>query len=1070
MKKITITERILKRPVTVFMMSLLVVGFGLFSLANLKITLMPEFNIPVLAVSVNYSNVAPDDMSRLVVEPIEGAIMGVEGVDQVESNVRRGGAFIIMQLQPGAEVQYTEMKMREALDRIRPQLPTDANDPVIFQFDPDRAPIMQISIESSVLGLDELRQLSEDLIEPRFERLHGVASAETQGGLRRNFYVSLDPAAMSRHRVVPSEVVSAIQQNNVNQPIGNLVTDRISYSVRAQSVYRSLSEIEQTVVRTGEDGTPIRVAHVANVENTYADINSIEEVNGNNSVTVEIQKQSDANTLDVAHDVISEMQGMGDLLPSSITMQVLSNEGDFIQDSINNLAQSALIALTVVVLILLLFMGGWRIAFVVAMSIPVSITATFAAMYFADITLNIISITGLALAIGLLVDNSIVVTESIANRLARGEDRFRAALDGTNEVAGALLGSTLTTLAVFIPILGVTGITGTVTRDLALTISIAITSSFLASIILIPVLASLILKKDQFEKQTRMFRLISLVENNYGKILFWILRRKYVVILFVIGVIGGSFFLFRTIPGEFFPESDTGEFRMRVDLPAGTQLSTTADRLRGYTDELLDMPEIRTVITSIGRQRWSSQSNLGEMNVLLVDQRERRKSTDDVIMEVEERFDDADVELDISVAGSGPGGMRGGRWGPRGIQLTLYGSDMETLRDISYRIEERLLQEPEVMSVSNPRTRPGPEFEFHPDRERIARLDVPTMQVANAFGTQARGSRAGYYREEGREIPIEVRNERDRFQNREDMFHLELLQLDESRVPITALGSFELHESLQRLSRRDRELVLDMSIMTQAEPDQYRRVIDDIITSDIVLPDGYRYDFSGRTRFQDDSARQMGFAFLFALLLTYMVMASLFENFRDPFIIMFIVPMAFFGSLLFLFITGTPLSVPAYIGIVILVGIVVNNGIVLVDYIHQQTGGSRNVPASGREKSFTDEVSGSDSEEEESHLQTGKRIPERVYLIAFLQACKRRMRPILLTAMTTIFSMIPLAMELGVGSETWSPLAKSVIGGLAFATLLTLFVVPVIVIGISRHRRELFEKGLEFTMPVGKQR
>ncbi len=1029
MRKITITERILKRPVTVFMMSLLVVGFGLFSLGNLRVTLMPEFNIPVLAVSVNYSNVAPDDMSRLVVEPIEGAIMGVEGIDQLESNVRRGGAFIILRLQPNVNIQSTELKLREAIDRIRPQLPTEANEPVIFQFDPDRSPIMQISVESSVLGLDELRQLSEEFIEPRLERLPGVASSDTQGGLRRNFYISLDPAAMARHRVVPADVTSAINQNNVNLPIGSLVSDRLSYSIRAESIYSSIDEIEQTVIRLGEGGIPIRVRDVATVENTFADITSIEEVNGKNNVTVQVQKQSDANTLDVAQAVIFEMQSFRDQLPESVSMQVLSNEGEFIQASINNLAQSALIALAVVVLILLLFMGGWRISLIVAMSIPVSITATFAAMYFFNISLNIISITGLALAIGLLVDNSIVVTESIANKLEQGRDKFRAALEGTNEVGGALLGSTLTTLAVFVPILGVSGVTGTVTRDLALTISIAITSSFLASIILIPVLASILMRREDFNRKSMMFRMIDKLENNYGRILFWLLDRKYVVAIFVLIIVGGSFYLFRTIPGEFFPETDTGEFDMRVELPVGTQLATTAASLREMSSEILDLPEVRTVITSIGRQRRSTQPNVGQVKVLLVDQRERTKSTNDLTIELEERYRDPDIELDFSIPSGGPGGMRGGRWGERpGIQMSLVGPDIEVLREFSVRIEERLLQEPQVVSVFNPRSRPGPEMEFHLDRERIARIGVSSNEVASAFGTQARGSQAGFFREEGREIPIQVRNERDRFQSREDLFSLELLQVEDVRVPISALGVFSLEESLQNISRRDREIVLDMSVMIRGNADEFRPVLQEILSDDIVLPDGYRYDFTGRLAFQDDSSREMGFAFLLALLLTYMVMASLFENFRDPFIIMFTVPLAFFGSLLFLFMTATPLSIPAYIGVVILVGIVVNNGIVLVDYIHQYTG-----------RMYA---------------------TDKAYLITFLQACKRRMRPILLTAMTTIFSMIPLALEFGVGAETWSPLAKSVIGGLTFATILTLFVVPAIVVGISKERRGWVRKGL----------
>lgn len=1034
MRKVTITGRILQRPVTVMMFSLMVIGFGLFALNNLKVTLLPEFNIPVLAVSVNYSNVSPEDMSRLVVEPIEGAIMGVDGIDQLESNVRRGGAFLILRLRPGTNVQKTELKLREAMDRIRPQLPSEANQPVIFQFDPDRSPIMRISVESSVLGLDALRQLSVDFIEPRFERIPGVASAETRGGLQRNFFVSLDPDAMARHRVVPSQVVDAINQNNVNLPIGTLVADRVSYTIRAESLYRSVEEIGQTVVRRTESGIPVRVSDVARVERSYADINSIEEVNGRNSVTVDIMKQSDANTLEVTRSVISEMVEFGPNLPSSVSMQVLSNEGDFIDRSISNLSQSALVALVVVILILLLFMGGWRIALVVAMSIPVSLTATFAAMYFMGITLNIISITGLALAIGLLVDNSIVVTESIANKLEEGQTRMQAALDGPNEVGGALLGSTLTTLAVFVPVLGVTGITGTMTRDLVLTISIAITSSFLASIILIPVLASLLIKREDFLKKNIALRWLTRLEKNYGRLLFFLLERKVIVALFVVAVLAGSWHLFRTIPAEFFPETDTGELSVRVEYPAGTQLARTAEGLRDYTEQVMQLPEVRTVITSIGRQRWTTQTNLGEMRIHLVDQRYRDKSSLELSDELHDLLAGEEAELEISVEGGGTPGMFFRRWGgPRGVQISLAGSDMETLREFGHRIENRLLMEEGVMSVSTPRTRPVPEWVYDLDRERLSRLGVTGGEVAGSFGTQARGSRAGFFREEGREIPIQVRNMRDRFQTREDLFALQLVQHEEARVPITALGQFRLEEGMQNISRRDREVMLDINVMVRGDVEEFRPLITRILSDEIILPDGYRYDFSGFFRQQEESGRMLGLAMLFALLLTYMVMASLFENFRDPFIIMFSVPLAFFGSLLFLFITDTALSVPAYIGIVILIGIVVNNGIVLVDYIHQYTGRK---PAEGR-----------------------------TYLMLFLQACRRRMRPILLTAMTTIFSMVPLALELGAGAETWSPLARSVIGGLAFATLLTLFVIPAVVVGISGKRRGWIREGLKEWRP-----
>lgn len=1027
MKKITITEKILKRPVTAIMMSLLVIGFGIFSLLNLKVTLYPSFNIPVMAVSVNYQNVAPDDMLRLVVEPIESVVMGVEGVESLDSNVRQGGAFLILRLRPGTSIMVTEQKVREAVDRIRGELPAEANEPVIFQFDPDRAPIMRLSVESDILGLDELRQLSTEFIEPRFERIFGVASAETRGGLNRNVYVDLLPQAMAQHRLLPSQVVNAIRGNNVQQPVGNLISDRTSYSIRASSMYTRVEQIAETIV-TLNGQIPIRVRDVAVVRDDYEDINNIVEINGRNSVTVEVQKQSDANTLDVAQQVIQTMQEFQSSLPSSVSMQILNNEGRFIEDSISNLAQSALMALVVVVLILLLFMGGWRIAFVVAMSIPVSLTATFAAMYFLDITLNIISITGLALAIGLLVDNSIVVSESIANQLEKGETRFKAALNGTNEVVGALLGSTLTTLAVFVPVMGLTGFAGTVAFDLALTISISITISFIASIVLIPVLASLILRRDEFLKKNYTLRWIKSIENNYISILEWILVRKYVISVGVVLILAGSVVLFRQLPAEFFPQTDEGQFDLRVEFPAGTKLATTAEELRDYTRRILESPDVKTVITNIGRSGRSTASNAGTLNITLVDEYEREESTADIAASFQQMLRAPDVNLEIANLGGGGGipiGRRG--WGGQGIRVSLIGPNVEVLQELTLHMEEALSDDENVLSVSNPRSRPMPELVYELDRNRISRTGAATVDVANALGTQARGTRVGYFREEGREIPIQVRNVRDQFQNRDDLFSLELLQVEDQRIPVSGLGEFFVREGLNTITRRDRETLLDVNVLVRGDMEEYQNKIRDLLDNQIILPDGYRYEFSGSVFSQQESSNEILIAGFFALLLTYMVMASLFENFRDPFIVMFSVPLAFFGSLLFLFITGTTLSIPAYIGIVILIGIVVNNGIVLVDFIHQNTRGNE----------------GTDQ-----------------YMELFLAACKRRMRPILLTALTTICSMIPLALELGTGSETWSPLARSVIGGLAFATILTLFVVPTVVIGISKKRRKKVKQAL----------
>ncbi len=1028
MKKITITEKILKRPVTAIMMSLLVIGFGIFSLTNLKVTLYPTFNIPVMGISVNYSNVAPDDMLRLVVEPIEAAVMGVEGIESLDSNVRQGGAFLILRLKPGTSILVTEQKVREAVERIRPNLPSEANEPFIFQFDPDRAPVMRVSVESDVMGLDELRTLSVEFIEPRFERIQGVASAETRGGLTRNIYVDMLPEALARHNLLPGQVVAGIRNNNVQQPIGSLVADRTSYSIRAQSMYTNVDQIAETVVAMNGD-MPVRVRDVAVVRDDYEEIRSLVEINGRNSVTVDIQKQSDANTLEVTHQIVQTMQEFQQNLPSSVSMQILSNEGQFIEDSISNLAQSALIALVVVILILLVFMGGWRIAFVVAMSIPVSLTATFAAMYALDITLNIISITGLALAIGLLVDNSIVVSESIANQLEKGKNRFDAALAGTNEVGGALLGSTLTTIAVFIPILTLSGFAGTVAKDLAITISISIAFSFIASIVLIPVLASLILKREEFLKRNYTLNWIKSLETNYISILEWILARKYIVTIGVLGIIFGANYLFGNIEKEFFPETDEGSFDLRIELPAGTNLANTTTTLRDFTQVLLNDSDVRTVITNIGRSGRSTATNAGTLSITLVDDKYRDTPTSEVASRLQNDLRDDDISVEIAnLGGSGGIPMGRGGWSGRGIRVSLIGPDVEVLQLLTLQIEEALIGDPQVLSVSNMRNRPGPELVYELDRNQISRTGLSSSAIATELGTQARGTRAGFFREDGREIPIQVRNVREQFQNREDLFALELAQYEDQRIPVLGLGNFRVNETLNSITRRDRETLLDVNVMVRGDLEEYQNRIEQMFANnEVVLPDGYRYEFGGSVFAQQESGSEILFALMLVLLLTYMVMASLFENLRDPFIVMLSVPLAFFGSLLFLYITGTSLSIPAYIGIVILIGIVVNNGIVLLDFIHQNT--------KGRE----DDID---------------------YLEQFLEACKRRMRPILLTAMTTIFSMIPLALELGAGSETWSPLARSVIGGLAFATILTLFVVPTVAIGISRKRRKKIKQAL----------
>ena len=1019
---------VVKRPVTVTMVAFLIIAFGLFSLNQLKVNLMPTIQIPVVAISVSYSDVAPEDMNRLVVQPIEGAIGSVQGVETMESNVRQGNAFIILRLGERVNADRVELDVREAIDRIRDQLPSESTDPNIFQFDPESMPIIRMSINSDTRGLDDLRELSEELIEPRFERLPGVASAETQGGLQRTVYLEMDRTALARHQMEISEISQAMSQNNMQVPIGSINAGRQSYSIRAVSMFENIDDIRETIIRY-EDGRAIRVKDVAEVKDTFQDISSIVEVNGRNSVTIEIQKQSEANTLDVSNAVVAEIPEIIDRVPPGIDIQVLSNEGNTIQNSISNLTSSAFQALILVVVTLFIFLGGWRSAMIVAFSIPITMTATFAAMNFADISLNIISITGLALAVGLLVDNSIVVIDSVVAKLESGKKLFDATLEGTNEVKGALLGSTLTTLGVFIPILTLEGITGQIARDLALTICLAISLSLLASILLIPMLASRFLKSQTFSKPNLIARLIVRLENGYTRVLKWYLTHRWINFLIIAAILGGIFVLMRAGETEFFPQGDADQININVTLPSGTPLLQTAEVLRDISKRLEEEENIQTIVTNIGQAGWTAETNRGRVSLTLVPEDERTATSQELSAKFRQDLQYPGVDVNVFAGGfGGGGGGGGGQWGTPSVRVSLVGDDSERLMAISGDIEERLSADTLVTGVDNPGQRPRPELHLIPDRHRITHLESSLDEVAQAFQAQSRGTRMGFYRSEGREIPIQLRLDETYRRSQADILSLDLLQRDERRVTVASLGNLERSEGMSRIFRRDRETVLDLDISVAGSVSQYRQLFAEFMEEDYALPEGYRYEFTGQA--QDEQEGQLGLliALLGAIVLTYMVMAALFENLKDPFVIMFTVPLAFFGSYLMLYLTGTPFSVPAGIGMVILIGIVVNNGIVMVDFFHQYT---------------------RKAVESKNYL---------AYAESLIRAAKRRFRPIILTMLTTVGSMLPIALQTGMGSETWSPLAIAVIGGLIFASLFTLFIVPAIFVSFSGHRRAWFKQ------------
>lgn len=1022
-----LTKSILHRPVTVLMLTLIVIGFGIFFLTKLKVTLRPSVNIPVLAVSAGYRNVPPQDMIRLIAEPLEAAVASLEGVESLETNVRKGRVFIIMRMRSDVNIRAVELKAREAIDRIRNQLPIEATPPTIFQFDPDNQPIMRLSVQAN-RGLDEIRNTSIELIEPRLERIPGVAAADTRGGLNRFVYVEIDPMKLSLHKMLPADIESAIRSNNVQVPVGNLIVDRKSYSIRAESIFQSIEDIENTIIRVSDSGIPVRINDVAVVKDDYEQITNLVEINQKNSVSIDIQKQSDANTLDVTTEVVSAISYLDEVLPEGYTIQVLSNDGDFIETSIGNLSFSAQLALLIVALVLYLFLGGWRSSLVVAICIPISLAATFVIMYYLDVTLNTISITGLVLALGLLVDSSIVVTENILRKYKQGMSLIEASLAGTNEVKGALLGSTLTTLAVFIPILNVDGMIGMIARDLALTICIAVSISYVTSVVLIPVFASRLLNEKEYQRNTPFMRFIVWLEGLYAKALIWAINRKLVVLGLVFAVLFATVQIYNAVPFQTFPQSESNGFRVNLELPAGTKLVTTAEVLRDFSNTLMADSSFSTVVTEIGSNGQNQESNTGSIEVTVLPKGERTQTPDELMMKYRQRLQFPGANININPRGGGglPGfggrGWGGGWGGGNNVRVTLIGSDVMYMQGIADKLESILTLDTLITSVEISRTAMVPELHYILDRQMLAMAGGNINQVANAVKSQARGTQVGQYRVDGREIPIEVRMLEEFRSSRMDLARLEVLQVNDQRIPSSSIGQFESYEGLSRIQRRDRETVMDINIGVIGNPVELESKVRQLIEDQVVLPEGYRYQFAGDGQDARDAIGSLFLALGVALLLIYMVMAGMFENLRDPFVVMFTVPLALFGSVFFLWIIGKPLSILSSLGIIILIGIVVNNGIVLIDFIKQYTTNEDN---------------------------------PKEYISEFVRACVRRMRPIIMTMFTTIMSMLPLSLELGVGSEQWSPLANSIIGGLSLSALFTLFVIPVFYLGISKSKRAI---------------
>jgi len=1000
------------RPITFLMGTLILLGFGLFGLQNLRLNLYPDVSFPTITVYTSYEGVAPEDIETLVTRPIEESVGSISGIRRVRSLSSQGASVVKLNFEWGTDLYKAENDVRKELGFVERSIPDDAETPLVFSYDPNQEPIVVLTLTSNARSARELRTYSKQVLEQRIERTNGIASAETSGGLERQINVRIDNEKMRLYNVSIAEISQKLQQENIQVPAGQLTEGNTNYSLRTLGEFKNVDQIRNTII-TVRDGQPLLLKDIADV------IDGIEQpignvrVNGENGIVLNVYRQSDANVVTAANSVVDGLEQIRTTLPGDIEVSVLTNKADFIEQSISNLLWTGVQAIFLVVLILLIFLRSGRSATIIAISIPVSIITTFMVMDIADLSLNIISLSGLTLAVGLVVDNAVVVLENIFRFREQGADRDEASVSGAREVAVPIIVSTLTTLVVFLPILFVPGIAGFLFRDLALTISFSLIVSTLVALTLIPLMASQFYKEaaqniSANNKIANYFGdLLQKLEDTYNNQLQKVIGKSGLVVLGAFILFMASVPLFYVIGGEFFPRVDENAFVLEVQREPGVNLFEL-ERSMGQVESIVrqEVPEARLIVSDYGDKEGIEGADdpggfTGTVRVELVPQNERNRSQATITSSLMQQLQIVPgVEIqEVIIDPLSPDGENG-------LIVQIFGYDAETKKELAEGVKERLLDIDGINNVFSSADQGRPELRLVMDRERISRVGMTTNQVASTVSNAVKGNVATSFVDQGIEFEVVVElDPKDKSQS-VDLANIQVQTPAGDWMPLKNLARVERFTGPTNVLRIDQERVAEVTaelagIDLATASERARATLDQV-----NWPDEYRYEISGTAEEQAESFSYLMFAFMIAGILTYMVMASQFESLVEPFIIILTIPLALTGVLVMLWITGTSISVTSMVGLILLTGIVVNNGIVMIDYI-------KILQARGldREKAIVD-------------------------------GATRRLRPILMTAFTTILSMVPLALELGSGSETWSPMARTVIGGLTMSTLLMLFVVP----------------------------
>lgn len=1019
-----ISELAVKRPVTVVMLVAAVLVLGFVSLSELSLDLLPDIEIPAAAVITTYEGAGPYEVENLVTRPIEEALSTVGNVKTISSRSERGRSTVVVQFNWGTNMDFALLDMREKLDRVAPYLPEDADAPMPLKFNPNESPILEAALYGDMPN-HELRELAETRIKGRLERLDGVASVQVVGGREREIRVSLDPGKLRAYNIGLDQVVNALRAANINLPGGRVEEAGTEYILRTTGEYGTVDEIRDIVVSAGAVGVR-RLGDIARVEDTFKDVTVLSRFNGRDSVGVYIQKEAEANTVKVAEMVKGELDRLSLSLPKGVHVAVVADNSSLVREAIDAVTSNASSGGILAIAVLLAVLQNLGATLIVAVSIPISIIVTFVLIYFNKMTLNLMSLGGLALGVGMLVDNSIVVLENVFRRVELGEAPLVASVKGTNEVGMAIAASTLTTVAVFLPVVFIHGVASEIFTDLALTVTFSLLASLVVATTLVPMLASRLVRGhapgaepggairirrdgssnwaarvwEAFKNAMNVVpRALDQVSDAYARGLTWAAGRRGAVLGAAFAVFAASLLLFPLIGREFLPSVDEGIISVDVALRPGDVLEATDKVVTGLEQDISGLPFVEAAMSQVGSEGRPEEATI---TVKLVPLEERSVSTAQAAEEIRRISSrHAGAEIRVSPVGVFGGGVLGVP-----LQIQLRADDRELLRKWAPTVAEVVAKVEGTRDVRTSLEKARPELDVKVDKRKASTYGLSVYQVASAVRTSVSGQTATKYRTGGTEVDIVVRLDPNSVTGIRGLEDIPISTPLGATIPLKDVADVVPGTSPDVVERS--EQVNAVSVTSELVGRDLGAVIKDCreAIGRLSLPDEIDVSYEGDNKWMDEAMADLSRALVLAVFLVYVILASQFESLWQPLAILFSIPLALIGVLWALAATGHTLNVASMIGVIMLAGIVVNNAIVLIDRVNQNRS------------------AGMDRFE------------------AIREAGKTRLRPIFMTTSTTVLGLIPLALGIGAGAELEAPIAVTVIGGLTLSTLLTLFVVP----------------------------